>query len=297
MPGMTLQRWTAWMPGCETPLACQEWAQAPGYVCTPKDTEILAPHVREIPPLLRRRAGPMGRATLQVLTRPELPYDGQSIILCSRFGEFARSLELQRELARDGMVSPQQFSMAVHNATGGLFMMAKKSQAPLTALCALEETALAGLQEAQGQLLDGANAVWLVYGDEPLPVEYRYLSDRPDDHLDYFAFLLELTLGEDFYLSSAPSQGSESTELDDPTKSCRPLDPLRGGDLSTELDGPTKNCRPLDPLRGGDLSTELDDPTKNCRPLDLLRFFLRPEKDCLHLSSRGGWSLRRRQES
>jgi hypothetical protein len=218
---MNLQRWTAWTPGRETPLEWQEWArQTPSSQEFPDEQASLAPSIREIPPLLRRRAGRMGRALLHVLSRPELPYDGQSIVLCSRFGEFPRSLEIQRDLVREGQVSPQQFSMAVHNANGGLFMMARKGVAPLTALAAGEETALAGLQEAYVQLADGAKSVWLAYADEPLPVEYRGLAASSPWHVSYFAVLLELAPGKDFSLTPEDVR-------DAACPSASPLDVLR----------------------------------------------------------------------
>jgi hypothetical protein len=150
---MNLQRWAAWTPGHETPAQWRAWAAQASAAREARDdfpanAEFAPPPAREIPPLLRRRARLMGRALLQVFSRPECPYEGQSIVICSRFGEFPRSLAMLRELACEGQVSPQQFSMAVHNANGGLFMMAQKARAPLTALSAGEETALAGLQEA-----------------------------------------------------------------------------------------------------------------------------------------------------
>jgi hypothetical protein len=197
MFGMNLQGWTAWMPGVETPAAWADWARSGAAI--PSAETAAPPPLKEIPPLLRRRAERMGRALLHVLSRAELPYAGQPLILCSRFGELPRSLALQRELARDGQVSPQQFSMSVHNATGGLFMMAQKAQAPLTALAAAEEMALAGLQEAAIQLADGADSVWLCFSEEPLPEEYRQLDATPQ-HTGYFALLLALTAGETFYL-------------------------------------------------------------------------------------------------
>ncbi|MDR3300282.1 MAG: beta-ketoacyl synthase chain length factor [Candidatus Accumulibacter sp.] len=223
---MNLRRWTAWAPKRETPEAWRAWAHG-GSVnddsARGESPELTPPPAREIAPLLRRRASLAGRAVLHVLSRPEVPYAGQAIIFCSRFGEFARSLEALRELAQDGRVSPQQFSMAVHHATGGLFMIAQKARAPLTALAALEETALAGLQEAQIQLADAAETVWLVYGDEPLPLAYRSLSASPAEHSDYFAFLLELVPGEDFHLVSG-----DRADLPDISPAAEtPLDLLR----------------------------------------------------------------------
>jgi len=170
------------------------------------DSDVLATPapLKKIPPLLRRRADAMGRAALYVLTRPEMPYEGQPLVLCSRLGEFRRSFELQAELAREGRVSPQRFSMAVHNAIGGLFMMAENARAPLTALSAGAEGALAGLQESAIQLADGAEAVWLLYCEEPLPEEYRAFA-AADECADYFAFVLEWGAGDEFRL--APGTG------------------------------------------------------------------------------------------
>jgi hypothetical protein len=171
--------------------------------------------------MLRRRTGIMGRAALHVLSNPDLPYAGQPIIFCSRYGEFSRSLRLQEELAAEGQVSPQQFSMAVHNASGGLFMMVKKAQAALTALAASEETALAGLWEAQSQLAElraggGAETVWLVYAEEPLPDAYRCLPHLSATDDLYFAVLLELAPGDDFRLCAedGQTQGAASAPLD-----------------------------------------------------------------------------------
>ena len=207
---MNLRNWVAWMPGLETAEAWRQWAEgtenAPASAPSAQAQEMVPP-VKEIPPLLRRRADVMGRAALHVLSRPELPYAGQAIVLCSRLGEFRRSFVLQCELAREGQVSPQQFSMSVHNATGGLFIMAQKARAPLTALAAGEEGALAGLQEALIQLADGAGAVWLVYCEEPLPEEHRSLTASVDEQTDYFAFLLELVPGDEFQL--APEVGAD----------------------------------------------------------------------------------------
>jgi hypothetical protein len=211
---MNLRNWVAWMPGRETAAAWRQWARtgAPSLPGSDAGQTVAPPPVKEIPPLLRRRAGTMGRAALHVLTRPELPYGGQSIVLCSRYGELQRSFELQAELAREGRVSPQQFSMAVHNATGGLFMMAQKASAPLTALAAGEEGALAGLQEAFVELADGAEAVWLLYCEEPLPVEYcPFLDDAAQacGNAGYFAFLLECVPGDEFRLAPGVGEGED----------------------------------------------------------------------------------------
>jgi hypothetical protein len=224
---MNLHRWTAWMPHLETPDAWRAWARgdvafnaASGAAADPTP-----PPAQGIPPLLRRRTALMGRAVLQVLSDPALPYTGQPMVFCSQRGELARSLAIQQELAQAGQVSPQQFSMAVHNATGGLFMMAQKANAPLTALAACEETALAGLWEAQIQLAEAPDAaVWLVYGEEPLPEAYRAQAAPSAKVNDYFAVLFELTSGEDFCL--APETVPQTEPAPAPLPALLPASPL-----------------------------------------------------------------------
>lgn len=200
-PGMNLRGWSAWPSSADA-----------RRVAAP-------PALGEIPPLLRRRADRMGRAALHALTRPELPYTGQAVVMCSRLGEIGRSFGLQKELADEGSVSPQQFSMSVHHAVGGLFMMAKKARAPLTALAAGDEGALAGLQETAAQLVDGAGSVWLLFCEEPLPGEYRPFAAAPEDGTDHYAFVLELAAGDEFRLAedaghADPTAGRAASPLD-----------------------------------------------------------------------------------
>jgi hypothetical protein len=207
MSGINLRRWTAWTPKRETPEAWREWARG-AAVNADTSVELLPPPIKEIPPLLRRRAGSLGRAMLHVLSRPEMAYAGEALIFCSRLGEFSRALTLLQELAQSDTLSPQLFSMSVHNATGGLFMMTQKANAPLTALSTGAEAVLAGLTEAAIQLADGAEKVWLAYGEEPLPEAWRELAASADEQTDYFALLLELTPGDEFAL--VPDASSES---------------------------------------------------------------------------------------
>jgi hypothetical protein len=213
MTGMSLRGWAAWMPGLETPSAWLAWARGGGGPSEAGQADA-PPTPKEIPPLLRRRADAMGRAALHVMTRLELPYRGQPIILCSRLGELGRSFALQEELAREGRVSPQRFSMAVHHAIGGLFMMAKRSCAQVTALAAGGEEALAGLHEAAAQLADGAGAVWLLFCEEPLPDAYRSFAVSPDARADYFAFALELVPGDGFELAPGGRAACAASPLD-----------------------------------------------------------------------------------
>jgi hypothetical protein len=95
-------------------------------------------------------------------------------------------------------------------------MMAKKARAPLTALAAGEEGALAGLQETAAQLADGAEAVWLLFCEEPLPEEYRPFAVSPEDGMEHYAFVLELAAGDELRLA----EDAEDMERAAPAARC-----------------------------------------------------------------------------
>ena len=160
--------------------------------------------VKDMPPLLRRRAQPLGRAALEVLYAPSLDYANQPMVFCSRHGEIARSLTLLQSLAAEGQVSPQEFSMSVHNAIPGLFLIAKKSRSPVMALASENQMMLSGLIEALGQLADGAPSVILLFCDAPLPPLFRpFVNNEPT----CFAFALEVTAGNDYRLVHGEATG------------------------------------------------------------------------------------------
>jgi hypothetical protein len=160
------------------------------------DSEETAP-VKAMPPLLRRRAHPLGRAALEVLYAPTLAYADQPMVFCSRHGEVGRSLAIQKALAEEGQASPQEFSMSVHNAIPGLFLIARQSRAPVTAVASENRLALSGIIEALTQLADGAPSVILVFCDTPLPALFSAFTDNEPA---CFAFALEMTAGKDYRL-------------------------------------------------------------------------------------------------
>jgi len=182
----------------------QAWAR--GEVTLADHEELAA--VRMMPPLLRRRAHPLGRAALEVLYAPTLAYTDQPIVFCSRHGEMSRCVALLQALAAEGKLSPQEFSMSVHNAIPGLFLIAKQSRTPLVTLASENRLALSGLLEALSQLADGASSVILLFCDAPLPMLFRSFCDNEPT---CFAFALEVTAGEDYRL--AYDDAMSSTEL------------------------------------------------------------------------------------
>jgi Beta-ketoacyl synthase, N-terminal domain len=170
----------AWAPGVETVAAWLEWAA--GYRPIEGQSE---PAVRPMAPMLRRRAGFLDRMALEVAyqclgDRCEVP-----TIFSSRHGETSRSVDLLTDLAKGLPLSPTAFGLSVHNATNGLFSIARSDHASSSALAAGASSVEHGVIEACAVLADGASEVLLVVYDRPLPALY---AAYPDCHEQPFAW-------------------------------------------------------------------------------------------------------------
>jgi hypothetical protein len=128
-------------------------------------------------PLLRRRAGFLNRMALEVAFRCLGSAKDVPTIFASRHGEASRSVELLLELAAGQPISPTSFGLSVHNATGGLFSIARNEHDNDIALAAGQSTVEHGVIEACGLLAEGASRVMLVVYDVPLPSIYAAFED------------------------------------------------------------------------------------------------------------------------
>ena len=175
----------AWAPGVETRDAWMAWAR--GEIGFNGDRE---PPVKAMAPMLRRRAGFLSKMALEVA------YDclGQKVdvptIFCSRHGEALRSVELLTDLAKRAPLSPTSFGLSVHNATGGLFSIARADHANSIALSAGASGVEHAVIEACGLLAEGATEVLLVVYDCPLPTIYASFQDC-DERPFAWAWLLK----------------------------------------------------------------------------------------------------------
>jgi hypothetical protein len=162
----------AWAPGVTTEPAWAEWARAPLLIGEGDE-----PSVSMMPAMLRRRAGALGKMALEVAYRC---LDGRldvPTVFCSRHGEAARAVLLLADLAEQLPVSPTGFGLAVHNASAGLFSIARKDQANHIALAAGSSTVEHAVIEACGLLADGAEMVLLVAYDGGMPPVFAHFRD------------------------------------------------------------------------------------------------------------------------
>jgi hypothetical protein len=102
---------------------------------------------------------------------------GVPAVFCSRHGEVARAVGLLGDLARGEPLSPTAFGLAVHNASAGLFSIARADRANHVALAAGPATLEHAVIEACGLLADGAPKVLLVACDAPLPAPLGAFED------------------------------------------------------------------------------------------------------------------------
>ncbi len=162
----------AWAPGVETKEAWREWAYAN---CAIRG-DIAAP-VQAMPPMLRRRAGFLGKMALEVAYRCLGHRIDVPTVFSSRHGEASRSVDLLLDLAKGVPLSPTSFGLSVHNATGGLFSIGRGDHASDIGLSAGRSSVEHAVIEACGLLAEGEPAVLLVVYDCPLPTPYCVFQD------------------------------------------------------------------------------------------------------------------------
>jgi len=157
-----IDHWAAWAPDLVVPEAWQAWLSAPYPIAGDG-----LPTLAEMPAMMRRRVERLGRMGLQAaywgLQDSKCP-----IVFASRHGDVSRSIALLRQLANGEALSPTAFSMSVHNAMGALFSIARNDTTCYTAISAGVETIEAAFCEAMALLVDGEDAVLVVYYEEPL---------------------------------------------------------------------------------------------------------------------------------
>lgn len=166
--------WAACAPGLTARADWRTWARSPSLPAGP----IEAP-LAEMPAMLRRRLGPLGRMAAQVAWHCQQDALGIPVVFASRYGDADRALKLLKDFAQDQPMSPADFALSVHNAIGAMYSIARSDASAYSSVAAGAASAAAGLVEAAGLLQDGAREVLLVCYDAPLPGDYAAFADEP----------------------------------------------------------------------------------------------------------------------
>ncbi len=223
---VTVEKWAAWAPGVETPDDWAQWANGErsfGQL----DAKPTASFVK---PIARRRLSRLSRMSLEVAESCRLDSSAPFYVFCSRFGEYARTVDALKGLVRGEPISPTVFSQSVHNTSAGHFTINNKDQTPTTTIAASEATLEAGFLEAWTALDCGkASRALVVYHDEPLMEPY----ERPYPILDVpiaAAFVIGLPETDSkLSLGWTPASGPQSADRDEEHPVLRVLRLIMGG--------------------------------------------------------------------
>lgn len=172
-----IQAWAGLASELVSPSSWLRWARAPerpagefAHASTP---------LMEVPAMLRRRLGPLGKYASQVAYDCRGDDHYLPVVFASRYGDSTRSTDLLGDYSIGSPLSPADFALSVHNAIGAIYSIARKDRGFHTSIAGGRFSAEAGLVEAVSLLDDGAPAVMLVHYDEPLPGDYAAFSDEP----------------------------------------------------------------------------------------------------------------------
>lgn len=136
-----------------------------------------------IEPMLRRRLSPLARAALHVAIDCLGVQNSAQLVYASRHGELQRTVELLGNLANSTPLSPTTFGLSVLNSVAGIFSIARKDQAPATAISAAEETFGFGLIDAVARAKTTHLPVLYLYAEAPAPVPLGNQFADPVDFL------------------------------------------------------------------------------------------------------------------
>jgi hypothetical protein len=164
----SVRRWSAWAPGLAEAGQWSAWAQGREAMAATG-----SPSVDFVAPLLRRRLSELSRMALWAAYQCAAGQHDLPTVFASPHGEIHRTTKLLDELAAGEPLSPNGFSLSVHNTASGLYAIASGNRAPATAVAAGLDTLALAVIDAVGQLARGAAAVMVVMADEPLPAFYQ----------------------------------------------------------------------------------------------------------------------------
>lgn len=157
----------------------QQWlAWATGLPKLPPVDAQPPPPLAEMPAMMRRRLGNLGRFACHVAWLCQEQPDPAPMVFASRYGDSERSLGLLGELVQGQPLSPTAFGLSVHNAVSALYGIARGHTGNTIAVCAGRATVGAALTEAAALLSDGAPEVLVVYYEALLPPNYTVFQDE-----------------------------------------------------------------------------------------------------------------------
>jgi len=126
-----------------------------------------------LPVRLRRRASLLismvAEVAAQATEQARLSPSALPIVVGSAFGELATTMDILRDIAGDGVVSPTSFQNSVHNSAAGYLSIAHDNRTASTSIAAGNDTVAMVLLEAMTILATRGGEVLAIVADEALP--------------------------------------------------------------------------------------------------------------------------------
>lgn len=154
----------------------------------------------DVPKNIQRRLSPLAKCVFNVAANLVESNESLPIVFSTAHGESSKSLEMLKELANNGEISPTAFSLSVHNAISGLFSMTYANHGEMTVIAPAEEGIAPAFIEALGLLHEKNDEVLLVFYDEPLPDFYLSSTDNYDSCVTVALVLKVALIGEGLLL-------------------------------------------------------------------------------------------------
>ncbi|MGV3708139.1 MAG: beta-ketoacyl synthase chain length factor [Gemmatimonas sp.] len=174
----------AWAPNAASAEEWAEWSEGLRQLGNSGE-----PALSQMPPILRRHAGKLGKLACSPAYDSLAGSADVPTVFSARYGEVSRSVDLLTSLAGSEELSPTVFGLSVHNATPGLFSMARKDTANSISIAAGHDSAEIAIIEACGLLADGVAEVLVVAADSPLPEVYEGFADTEDIPFGWSCFI------------------------------------------------------------------------------------------------------------
>jgi len=169
-----LDGWHCWASGLDEGQAWQPWVNGTLHPIAGDP-----PALEDIKPILRRRLNAVARGAFHCAQRCLHGTKPIATIFCSAHGEGPRAAGLLEAIARGEALSPNAFSLSVHNAVAGLFGIFTQETAPSLSIAAGIEGIGAAFLEGWCRLREqGSGAVLVVLYDDPMP-EIFAVADAP----------------------------------------------------------------------------------------------------------------------
>ncbi len=169
-----LDSWHCWASGIADGEPWQRWIA--GDI---EPTGGATPMLENVKPIHRRRLSAVARGAFHCAELCLLGRKPAATIFCSAHGEGRRAAELLTSIARNEALSPNTFSLSVHNAVAGLFGIFTLEDAPSTSIAAGSEGLGAALLDAWLRLQETDGQVLVVLYDDPMPDVFSVGDDAP----------------------------------------------------------------------------------------------------------------------